>query len=133
MADQIFDRREYPHCIGALDSNHILIDPPKGGWKQAIMLLALTGIQDEFLYAEVCIDDQTSDEQIWVRSGLRQSLECNRVGLPEPSNLPNSNRAVPHHIVADQAFPLTSQIMKPFGRKETLGDESKRMYNLRYV
>lgn len=44
--------------------------------------------------------------------------------------MPNRTTPIPFVIIADDAFPLKSYIMKPFARTD-LGDQSKRIFNYR--
>lgn len=49
VADKFYEERDYPHCIGALDGTHILIEPhsESGELDQSITLMALCGMQNE--------------------------------------------------------------------------------------
>lgn len=48
------------------------------------------------------------------RTALSNGLENNSLGLPPPSTLPGRCLAVPYVAVADDAFPLRKNIMKPY-------------------
>ena len=47
---------------------------------------------------------------------LGQALQDNSLNLPAEENLPSTDVKVPHVIVADEAFALHKNLMKPFPR-----------------
>ncbi|XP_008186496.1 uncharacterized protein LOC103310330 [Acyrthosiphon pisum] len=51
--------------------------------------------------------------------------------FPEDSALPGSYIIVPHIIVSYEAFRLHKHIMKPFSRKASREDDSKKNFNYR--
>ena len=53
----------------------------------------------------------------------------NPLGNPAPKCLPGRKKPVPHVLVGDDAFPLTSYMMKPY--PQTGLNEEKRIFNYR--
>lgn len=51
--------------------------------------------------------------------------------LPPPRKLPQSDIVLPYVVLGDEAFPLLSNLMKPFPRKQSLIDLSKAVFNYR--
>lgn len=49
--------------------------------------------------------------------------------IPEPNYLPNSNQVMPYFLVADQAFPLHKNIMRPYAGTNL--SEQKKVFNYR--
>lgn len=57
-------------------------------------------------------------------------MQNNRLGLPPAKPLPNRQKKVPYVFVADEAFPLTEHIMKPFAGLHSKGSK-ERTFNYR--
>ena len=71
------------------------------------------------VYKSVGSAGRESDEGIF-RSGLTAKLQDHTLNLPSPKALHQTGAALPSVIVADEAFPLTVNIMRPYpGRTET--------------
>ena len=63
---------------------------------------------------DVGAEGKQSDGGIFSSSTFGQHLEKGTLNLPEPTALPNSNKAAPYALVADEAFPLRVNIMRPY-------------------
>lgn len=128
---------QYPMCVGALDGKHIKISPPpassshyynyKGDF--SVVLLALVDAHLQFIYVDVGTNGRISDGGVWHKSTFKQSLDANLLHIPAAGVLPNTKERVPCVIVADDAFPLTNSIMKPYPGKSL--NEKKRIFNYR--
>lgn len=66
---------------------------------------------------------------VFAECAFGKSLLNGSLNLPRESNLPKTNTTFPHFFVADSAFPLKRNIMKPFPGK--LLTEKKRIFNYR--
>ena len=135
---QFNNRWNLPHCCGAIDGKHVAIKkPPNSGsyfynYKGfcSIVLMAVVGPDYRFLYADVGSMGSASDGQIYNRSELKECLEDNSIGFPDPEILPHDDRdPVAYFLVGDDAFPLSTFMMKPFSKRELTVDE--RIYNYR--
>lgn len=51
--------------------------------------------------------------------------------FPSDYVLPNTNNALPHIIVGDEAIRLPTNIMKPFNKAAAASDPSKAIFNYR--
>lgn len=60
---------------------------------------------------------------------MAQKMESEELNIPEATNLPGTETAAPFVILADDAFPLTSSIMKPYPLRNL--DTRKKKYNYR--
>lgn len=56
-------------------------------------------------------------------------MEQNTINLPEPKPLRNETEPMPYVVVADDAFPLKSYLMKPFAFRQQ--DMNQRVFNYR--
>ena len=63
---------------------------------------------------DVGAEGKQSDGGIFSSSVFGQHLENGTLNLPGPTALPNSNEAAPYTLVADEAFPLRVNIMRPY-------------------
>ncbi|KAJ8034389.1 Protein ALP1-like [Holothuria leucospilota] len=134
VANQFETRSNFQNCIGALDGKHVVIQaPPNSGsmffnYKGtfSIVLLALVDADYKFIAIDVGAYGRNSDGGIYASSSLGQMLETDTLDVPGPKVLPGAPHlgTVPHVIVADEAFPLKTYIMRPCPGRH-LGEERK--------
>lgn len=128
-ARDFFKRTGLPHVIGALDGRLVPIEkPPHTGslhycYKKfyAIPLQAVVDSNRRYLFIDVGGYGSQSDGGTFAASLFYKALQLNKLEIPAPSKLPNSNIIAPYYFVADGAYPLMENIMKPFqgnGRSE---------------
>ncbi len=135
-----FDEKwQFPHCIGALDGKHVVMKAP---WKSgslyynykgtfSTVLLALVDANLKFIAIDIGAYGRNSDGGIFTNSNLGQSMDQDTLNLPEDSPLPGAQQlgALPYVVVADEAFPLKTNMMRPFpGRGCT---RKQQIYNYR--
>ncbi len=130
-------RWQYHHCLGAIDGKHVAIRKPMNGGSyyynyknfHSIVLMALVDGDYKFTWVEVGADGTSSDAHIFENCGLKQASDQHVSGFPPPDHLPDDDRDTPYFFVGDDAFPLCTYMMKPYGR---LGLEvPERIYNCR--
>lgn len=68
-----------------------------------------------------------SDDGVWANTDLANDLIAGNVPLPDPTPLPGTNIPFPFYFIGDEAFPLTSHMMRPYPRKELTDD--MRIFN----
>lgn len=135
LADRTYDRWQFPNAYAAADGKHIaLLHPSHSGSEFynykgffSIVLMALVDYDYKFLYVDVGCQGRISDGGIFRNSSFHANMVNNKLDLPPPRPLPKSNAdswkplesddAVPFVFVADNAFPLTNGIMKPYPEK----------------
>lgn len=71
-----------------------------------------------------------SDGGVWKNSELAADLASGDANLPPPTALPGRNVPFPYVIVADEAFPLNTYLMRPYAKRNGLTDE-QRVFNYR--
>ena len=91
--------------------------------------MALVDADYKFLWADVSAAGSASDAQIFNSCELKECLEYDSLGLPEPKPLPNDNKNVPYFFIGDDAFGLRPTIMKPFTLRGLTTEE--RIFNYR--
>jgi len=67
-----------------------------------------------FIFADVRVQGRISDGGVFKQSHLCKMLEAQTLNLPTPSALPGIEKELPFVFVADEAFPLNENIMKPY-------------------
>ncbi|XP_023312264.1 uncharacterized protein LOC111692469 [Anoplophora glabripennis] len=128
-------RWNFPHCIGALDGKHIVMQAPKNSGSyyynykntHSIVLLALVDASYTFTYVDVGCNGRISDSGVFNNCTLSSALMNNELDLPQPSPLSGREKPMPYVIVADDAFPMKSYLMKPFPYKDQPGPN--RVFN----
>lgn len=131
------DSWNFPNCIGAIDGKHVTIRKPPGSgsfyynYKKSfsIVLLALVDSNYEFLFVEAGANGRVSDGGVFANSKFADKFTEKKLRIPEWRQLPNSTSSAPYVIVADDAFPLKENIMKPYGGNQIESD--RRIFNYR--
>jgi len=67
---------------------------------------------------------------VFLHSGFYNALTSGVLNVPQPSVLLGNDTLVPYMLVADDAFPLTSYLMKPYAGELPKGSP-KRVFNYR--
>lgn len=137
VAQEFEDKWNFPHCIGAMDGKHVLIQPPvKSGsyfynYKHSfsIVLLAVVDADYKFIYVDIGCNGRVSDGGVFKNSSLSKALEENTLNVPPPQPLLNQSFSLPYTLVADDAFPLKGYIQKPFSQAGLT--QERRIYNYR--
>ncbi|KAG8239714.1 hypothetical protein J437_LFUL019072, partial [Ladona fulva] len=112
----------FPHCLGALDGKHIVIQAPANGGSHyfnykgthSIVLLGVANANYQFTYIDVRCNGRVSDGGVFQNCSLYDLLENGSASLPDHEPLPGRNMPVPHFFVADDAFAIRSYILKPY-------------------
>lgn len=139
VAEQFKTRWNFPHVLGALDGKHIRINCPPGSGSYfynykmfySIILMAVVNAQYEFIFVDVGAEGKASDGGVWKKTSLFEYLsdELNPLNVPEPSPIPGIRDAMPYFFVADDAFALTPNLMKPYSMQGI--SKRNRIYNYR--
>ena len=124
IADNFSTQWQFPHCIGAMDGKHILIQPsPNSGsyyfnYKHSfsIVLLAVVDADYKFLYIDIGCNGRISDGGVFKNSTLFTALESNILSISSSEPILYQQKPIPYVLVADDAFPLKTYIQKPYGQ-----------------
>lgn len=73
--------------------------------------MALVNANYNFVYTDVGAKGRLPDGGVFSRWN---GLYNNTLNLPQPKQLPCRQKPIPYAIVADDAFPLNSNIIKPY-------------------
>ena len=86
-------------------------------------LMAVVCPEYEFLFVDVGMNGRDSDGGNWSGRLMKEALEENSLDLPKATPLLGRNIDMPYVLVGDNAFPLTTTLVKPF--------PPKRVFNYR--
>ena len=120
---------------GAIDGKHVTIQCPASSGSAffnykgcfSTVLLAVTDADYKLSYVSIGAYGREHDGTIFTKSSLGQRLAEGSLDIPVagPDELP-------YAFVADEAFPLREQIMRPYaGRRMATEPEKKRIFNYR--
>ena len=119
-----------------MDGKHILIRPPNREFSYfnykhsfSIVLLAVVDANYRFLYVDIGCNGRVSDGGMFRNSALSEGFESNSLHIPPPEPVPGQTFRLPYMFVADDAFPLKKNIMKPYS--QTGLTTERRIYNYR--
>lgn len=138
VAQEFHDKWGFPHCIGAIDGKHCVIQAPVNSGSDyfnyknnfSIVLLAIVDANYNFIYADVGSQGRISDGGVFRKTEFYSKLQNNKLNLPPDDVLPGSQETAPYVFLADDAFPLQKHIMKPYSGSHEK-NSPKRIYNYR--
>ena len=95
--------------------------------------MALVDANYCFTFIDVGNYGSNADGTVFSKSTFRQLYLSHQLDIPVPKPLPNAHQLgnIPHVIVADEAFPLKPNIMRPYPRSKNARRLShpKQIYN----
>ena len=116
IAEDFEAKWQFPHCVGAVDGKHILINPPpnsgaafrnyKGSF--SIILLAIVDARYGFIGYDLGANGRASDSGVWNRSELKVTVDSNTGQLPHPKPLKGNDpiTTVPYATKYHEAIPV---------------------------
>ncbi|XP_068122176.1 uncharacterized protein [Hyperolius riggenbachi] len=138
VSAKFYEQHQFPNCLGAIDGKHVrVVMPPHSGshyfnYKKyfSIVLMAVADADSKFLYVDVGAYGGNSDSRIFRNSRFGQKLISGNLDLPDDKPWPNTTGpAYPHTFVADEAFGLSTNLMRPYAQQSLNYD--RRIFNYR--
>jgi len=96
----------------------------------SINLMAISDSKYRFIIVDIGASGRHNDSGVFTNSGLASAFERNGLKLPAATPLINSDKQFPFVMVADEAFPLTMYMMRPYPRARNLNIR-KKIFNYR--
>lgn len=116
------EKTNFPHCLGSIDGKHVVLQAPfnsgsdyynyKGTF--SIVLLAVVESDYKFIFANVGCRGRISDGGVFKNTSFYKKLVNNELNLPSDMPLLEQRIPMPYVFVADDAFPLLKNILKPY-------------------
>ena len=94
----------------------------------SVLLLAIADSNYKFTYVDIGAAGRAGDAGVYNNSTIKQALVENSINLPPAtaiSGIEESN--ISYHLVGDDAFALSTSMMKPFPHRNL--DYKKRIFN----
>lgn len=130
---------QMPNCCGALDGKHIYVFKPRNSGSKyfnykktfSVVLMAICDAQYKFIMVDIGAYGSSSDGGVFSASAFGKSWLNNDAALQIPldEQLPGTTIKTPLALVADEAFPLRSNILRPYGGKSLT--YKQRIFNYR--
>ena len=117
--------------MGALDGKHCVVQCFKNtgslfhNYKSSFSLVLL-GIADpslKFLYVDIGCPGSKNDESIWNEYDFKRLLDSFPT-VPEGT--------IPYHLLRDDAFGMTKNLMKPYPRSAIHLSDYEKVFNYRF-
>ncbi|XP_059923546.1 uncharacterized protein LOC132469572 [Gadus macrocephalus] len=138
IAQQFEEQWNFPLCCGAIDGKHVVLKAPANSGSQffnykgtfSIVLLAVVDADKCFRIIDVGGYGRTSDGGILANSVFGQALRAGDLKLPADRVLSAAAQRgpLPHVFVADEAFPLRTNL-RPFPGR--ILPRERRVFNYR--
>nr|XP_029713201.1 protein ALP1-like [Aedes albopictus] len=120
-SDEFEVKWNLPHCCAAVDGKHISIHcPPNSGSlyfnykkQHSIVLMAMCDANYNFVAVDVGAYGGNADSSVFSSSEFGSRLLQGRLGLPQAASLVDGP-LMPYFIVGDAAFPLKTNLMRPY-------------------
>lgn len=129
-----------PNCIGAMDGKHVRIEKfPNSGSSNfnyksyhSIVLMACCDADGLFTMIETGFPGRNSDGGIFSASAIKYWIQNAGLNIPPSSPLTydENGNPFPYCFVADEAFPLSKYVMRPYPQR--ILDNVKRICNYRF-
>lgn len=139
ISEKFESRANFPHCVGAIDGKHIrIIKPCHSGtdffnYKKffSIVLIAIADTDYCFTHINVGSYGKGSDSNISKMTDLGKKIYSNSLHLPDPKPLINEvgSDDIPYVFVADEAFAICPNVMRPYPSKNLTN--AKKIFNYR--
>ncbi|CAF3863201.1 unnamed protein product [Rotaria sordida] len=133
--DAFLNKYGYPMCIGSIDGTHISIEPPIGeetdyfNYKKfhSIILLGVVDASLKFSYVNIGAPGRCNDAFVYNRSTL---FEVMQNPVYAQNCLTVNNVKIQAHLIADSAFPLSNNLMKPYTERTNM-PQHQSLFNYR--
>jgi hypothetical protein len=133
-----FERRwNFPHCLGAIDGKHIVLQCPINSGSEyfnfkgffSLVLLAICDANYNFIFVDIGCQGRISDGGVFANTEFCKRMTRNSLNLPQPAPL-NGRRALPFFFIGDEAFPMSEHLMKVYPGYHPKGSK-ERIFNYR--
>jgi len=139
IADEFYRMWNVPNCVSAVDGKHIVIQAPpcsrcdfcsyKGTY--SVGILAACDAHYVFTAINVGAYGRESDGGVFAQWDFAEALQNQTLNIPAPTFLPHSTeQRVPYVVVADNAFPLKTYLLKRYSGRQLPVEKAVFNYRL---
>lgn len=143
-AYEMFEKWNFPNCVGAVDGKHIRIQcPPHTGtmfynYKKffSLSLLAVADANCKLITVDIGAYGKQSDGGTFRESAMYNNILSVPHKWPGPKEIPGTSSHAPFVLVGDEAFPLLENLMRPFPAASLTAEQrgfNKRLSRARTV
>ncbi|KAM5191432.1 uncharacterized protein ACMZJ9_013619 [Mantella aurantiaca] len=138
ISNAFMEKTQFPNCLGAIDGKHIrMVMPPASGSryfnskkKISVVLMAVADANYNLISVDVGSYGSAPDSSVFQHSEFYKQLSQGQLDLPEPRPLPGtSDPDFPMVFVADEAFAISNNLMRPYSSRSL--DEKRTNFNYR--
>lgn len=137
VADKYNEKWQFPNCVGAVDGKHVvMVAPPNAGsiyynYKNthSIVLMGIADAEYKLIYIDVGRPGRFADDGVFNQCSFGKAMDTDRLNFPSPQALPGRTLPVPYALVADDAFALRPNLLKPYNKRGLTMPQ--RVYNYR--
>lgn len=138
LSKEYYNKWNFPNCIGSLDGKHVVLSSPINSGSEfinykgtfSIVMMALVDANYCFSYVDIGCQGRISDGGVFRNTSLFKKLEEGELNIPLPHPISSNGPPLPYVIVADDAFSLSQNLMKPYPGNHDKGSK-ERHFNYR--
>ncbi|XP_012221308.1 uncharacterized protein [Linepithema humile] len=138
IAADFENRCNFPHCIGAIDGKHIVIQCPANAGStyynykhsHSIVLMAVCDANYLFTFVDIGAYGRRSDGGIFKECQFGKKFEQKKMNVPDADAVSENSPILPYCLVGDEAFPLKEYLLRPYPGRGGLTKE-KNVFNYR--
>lgn len=134
-----YTRSNFPNCVGAIDGKHIRLNSPKLSGSlyynykgySSIVLLAVCDANYCFTIIDVGSYGKEGDSNIFKYSAFGKKVISESINFPPNNYLPGdeSGNPLPFFLIGDEAFPLRTNLLRPFPGRSL--NKERKIFNYR--
>lgn len=131
---------QFPNCLGSIDGKHVTIRCPQNSGsnyfsylkKFSIVLMAIVDPEYKFIAIDVGGFGKNSDGGIFQASAMGRRFLEGTFNIPPNRSLSDDDHdEIPCVLIGDEAFTLSTYLMRPFPYRQARYDRNKENFNYR--
>lgn len=128
---------QFPNCLGSIDGKHVTIRCPQNSGsnyfsylkKFSIVLMAIVDPEYKFICIDVGAYGKNSDGGIFEQSIMGRRFENNTLNIRPDRPFAGEDNEVPCVLIGDEAFTLSTYLMRPFPYRQARNNHNKEKFN----